>query len=123
MHQSVQVQISFLLCALCRSICLFMAVVGGKRKTPAISIFSCHLILLGSLSMNLEFVDLARVVGQGAPRISPYPHPYNGFRFYSQTLLWCKSQGSELGSSCLSNLLYYPHNHITFLYSFSLNLH
>lgn len=61
MHQSVQVQNSFLLCALCRSICLFMAVAGGKRKTPAVSIFSCHLILLGSLSVNLEFIDLARV--------------------------------------------------------------
>lgn len=113
----------FLLCALCRSMYLFMAVAGGKRTTPVVSIVSCHLRLLGSLPVNLEFIDLARVVGQGAPGISPYPHPYTGFSFHRQTWFWCKSRGSELGSSCLSNLLYHPHAHITFLYSFSFNLH
>lgn len=76
------------------------------------------------LSVNLEFIDLARVFGQGAPGISPCLHLYTGFRFHSQNWLWSQSWGSEPRSSCLSNLVYYhPHTHTTFLYSFSFNLH
>lgn len=82
MHQLVQVQISF--------VCFVqehMLVHGcGWRQEDDTSCLHLQLPPLGSLSV--EFIDLARVVGQGAPRISPYPHPYNGFRFYSQTWLW-----------------------------------
>lgn len=61
MHMSVQAQNT-----LCRCTNLFTAMSGGLRLTPAVSLTTHRLIFLGSLSVNLEFTDSARLAGQGA---------------------------------------------------------
>lgn len=54
----------------CVGVCIYMHVCGSQRKILSIFYwYSCYIILIQGLSLNLKFTILARLVAQRTPRI------------------------------------------------------